>query len=196
LANELEKAGSKMNETLARLHRERMAQVSTASAGAYAAAVSRPVVLEWGMCAMYDLPFVTHMERQASGLYLVKECVRVHGNEGGGAAGADAGRSVPLDRVIGSPLPCPWCGANRGHYHCDCGAVVCGGKVDERRNKFYCRVSCGRSWEIGRDAKETRVSETRRGGDWQPPQRSGAWQAPPQATNPARLLLPPVKGRR
>jgi hypothetical protein len=80
-------------------------------------------------------------------------------------------------------------------YHCDCGGVICGGRV--KGKMFHCRASCGRRWPMGDPVHEIEVTEERARREWKAPPRSAStWQAPARDTSPARLLLPPAKGRR
>ncbi len=193
-----------MSEALARLRQGRAADTrrpSPSLADFFSAATPRAaapsVFLEWGACAKYDRQFFTRIERQASGLYLRVACVRA--DEGADYGGFSDSRVLKLSQITGPYWPCPWCGDQGDIYQCDCGFWVCGGRVDIRRNRFYCRKSCGRSWEIGEPATKTQVSEeTRRGGQWKAARNGGGmWKAPASAVdNPTRLLLPPAKGPR
>jgi hypothetical protein len=198
LANAIEKSGQRMADALARLHREGTARSASPSASprasCFTAPVVRRVVAQICVCAFYDLQFLDRFERQVSGIYRVVESIRIVAGEGGGA-GAEIGRVLNVDDIRGNYMPCPWCGDNGNmRYHCDCGGVVCGGKV--KGNIFHCRASCGQSWPVGHPIHEIDVSEERARREWQaPPRRGAAWQAPPRETSTSRLLLP-AKGRK
>jgi hypothetical protein len=199
LANEIEKTGQRMAEALARLHREgtpRSAFPSASStASRFTAPAARRVVAQRCVCGIFDLEFFDRYEQQASGIYRVVESIRIVDRERGGAC-AEIGRVLNVDDIRGNYMPCPWCGDNGNmRYHCDCGGVVCGGRV--KGNIFHCRASCGQSWPAGHPMHEIDVMEEREWREWKAPARRGyAWQAPQRETSPARLLLPPAKGQR
>lgn len=200
MSEEIVRTGQRMYEAVAKLRAEQAARPAAPSpsfppprvSAPAAPCAGPPVFLEWAMCAVEDRPFFTRIERQPSGLYLRVECVRA--SAGGNYAGLGDSRVLRLDQIRGRMGPCPWCGDQGGQYECDCGAVVCGGRVDTRRNLFRCRDSCGRVWEIGEPATKTQVSEeARQAGQWKAPRNgSGMWQAPASSVvdNTARLLPP------
>jgi len=193
MSNALERTGHRMDEALAKLHREGKGGAAAASPRSFSAPASAAgapsAVFERCVCAVFDLEWFVRFERQASGIYRVVESIRVHDGAGSGP-GAALSRVLSVDEVEGRYPPCPWCGDRAGAlYHCDCGAVVCGGRV--KGNLFICRDSCGDQWEMGPPAREIKVSEARRDTrDFRGPARgSAAWQAPGRSVNPARLLL-------
>jgi hypothetical protein len=198
LANEIEKTGQRMAEALARLHRDSTAWPASPSpsftGSRFTAPVARRVVAQLCVCAVFDLQFLDRYERQASGIHRVVESIRIVDGERGGAC-AEIGRVLNVDDIRGNYMPCPWCGDNGNmRYHCDCGGVVCGGKV--KGNIFHCRGSCGQSWPAGHPIHEIDVTEERERREWKaPPRRGSAWQAPPRETSPARLLLPAGRKR-
>lgn len=195
-------AGRKMDEALAKLRRDRAAETGGRPSPPFlppdffsspVVSPASPVLLqELIVCAVHDLGFIEFYERQRSGLYLPIKSRLLHVGEGFGA-GHGARLTIRVADICGPHTPCPWCGDNGGgRYHCDCGAVVCGGRV--KGNVFTCRDSCGASWRIGPDVKEIAVTRDSGARDWQAPLRgSGRWQAPASAVNPDRLLLPPAR---
>jgi hypothetical protein len=157
------------------------------------APVVRRVVAQVCICAVYDREFLDRYERQASGLYFPVESRRIEGGTGSGA-GAEIGRVLNVDQIRGAYKPCPWCGENGNmRYHCDCGGVICGGKV--KGKTFHCRASCGRRWPMGDPVHEIEVTEEQARREWKTPPRPGStWKAPAATNdNPARLLLPPAR---
>jgi hypothetical protein len=202
MSNALVRTGQKMDEALATLRREQVtAYPSPASSfdrAAHPAACAAPVMLvERCACAIYDLEWLMHFERQASGLYRAVDSTRIHGGHGSGP-GAAQSRVLSVDKIEGRYKPCPWCGGDKAAqlYHCHCGVPVCGGRV--KGNLFICRDSCGEQWEMGPPAREIRVTDARQDArDFRRPERGPAtWQAPARSSSVERLLLPPVRGRK
>jgi hypothetical protein len=200
--NALEKSGSRMNAALAKLGQEGKpapaAPAPSVSPSSFVAppspAVTPPPLFERCVCAKFDLEYFMRFERQGSGRYRAVESIRVHDGESARPDGAPS-HVLKIDQIEGRYTPCPWCGTAGALYHCDCGAVVCGGRV--KSNLFICRDSCGDQWEIGPSAREIRLTEARRDEhDFKPgARRPATWQAPPRAlANPARQL-PPGRGR-
>jgi hypothetical protein len=94
------------------------------------------------VCAIHDREFVVRYIERDGGLYEAVASLRPSPHEAAGS-GAVALETIPVSRFTGPPTPCVWCGA-AGHFHCSCGAVVCGGRVSGQL--FSCRDRCGRSW--------------------------------------------------
>lgn len=123
------------------------------------------------VCAIYDLPFIVNYQRQANGRFRATGSEKIHSDNGLRAAGTSNRGEVtlPVDEIDGGHTACAWCGSF-GHYHCSCGAVVCGGKL--RDKLFTCRASCGQSWETGTATAEikARVAPTDNG-EWEGPRK-------------------------
>ncbi len=195
-----------MDEALTRLRADRTARPAVPSPSSPSSGFTAPalavqhVVAQLCVCAVFDLPFLDRFERQASGIYRPVESRRVHDAENFGA-GAEIGGVLNADDIKGAYMPCPWCGDNGNmRYHCDCGGVICGGKV--KGKMFHCRASCGASWPMGNPVREIEVTEERGRREWQappphgsawqaPPPHGSAWQAPAKGTGLSRRLLPP-----
>lgn len=135
------------------------------------------------VCAVFDLPFLDRFEQQASGIYRPVESQRIHDGQGT-LTGPQIGQVLNVDDIDGPYVPCPWCGDDGNmRYHCDCGGVVCGGKVS--RGVFHCRVSCGQFWVVQDLVQEFEVTtEGKRGGR----------QSCAKQTKFSRLLLPGKRG--
>jgi hypothetical protein len=93
MSNALVRTGQKMDKALATLRRERVtADPSPASSfdrAAHPAACAAPVLLfERCACAVYDLEWLMHFERQASGLYRAVDSTRIHDGHGSGLRAA------------------------------------------------------------------------------------------------------------
>jgi hypothetical protein len=123
------------------------------------AARSGRVVTQLCVCAVFDLEFLDRFKRQPSGLYRPLESRRIDDSESFDTA-TETDHVLKFDDIDGAYMPCPWCGDDGNmRYYCDCGTVVCGGKV--RGRKFHCRSSCGRSW-VGQPVHEFEVTEERK----------------------------------
>jgi hypothetical protein len=94
------------------------------------------------VCAVHDREFVVRYIERDGGLYEAEASLRPSPREAAGCGAVEL-ETIPVSRFAGPPTPCAWCGA-AGHFHCSCGAVVCGGRVSGQL--FFCRDSCGRSW--------------------------------------------------
>jgi hypothetical protein len=137
-------------------------------------------------CAVHDKPYTLRFVRQASGLLRFKESMR---NTAGGKNTGTNGKGYTLrldyfENLRGVATPCAWCG-NGSFHHCsdDCGALVCGGRMEG--NIFHCRKSCGAVWvgEPMREVEGSAASETRR-------TVSPSRNAMPGLNEKPRLLLP------
>jgi hypothetical protein len=100
------------------------------------------------VCAVEDEPYKLCFTKQASGLFRLKESVKLIRN---GEASSRTFGHVPasttlhLDQLESTVFPCAWCG-NRSFHFCKdaCGSFVCGGLI--KGGTFHCRRSCGASW--------------------------------------------------
>jgi hypothetical protein len=153
------------------------------------------------VCAIEDLEFIVRYVRQPSGLFRATESIKPPQGQQSGEASVPSSLVVPINQIEGSHTPCPFCG-NSGHYHCNCGGVVCGGRV--LGQLFTCRKSCGDKWIIGTPVTEIKGSKPRQEPQESkaPPRRPSSSAAPPKpASSENRLLLgsgntPAVKGRK
>jgi hypothetical protein len=140
------------------------------------------------VCAVEDLEFVVRYVRQPSGLFRATESIKLPQGQQSGRASAPSSMVVSMEQIEGGHTACPFCGSS-GHYHCNCGGVVCGGKVVGQL--FTCRKSCSDTWIIGtpiteikgsKPSQEPQVSKA-------PPRRPFCSTAPPTAAHENRLLL-------
>jgi hypothetical protein len=107
------------------------------------------------VCAVRDRPYIVRYARQRNGKFRAESSRKVTGASGGSIANGPLNATLPIDRFEGGISPCPWCGG-LGHYHCSCGAILCGGRL--AGNLFTCRDSCGRQWRPDHPVSELKGS--------------------------------------
>ncbi len=146
------------------------------------------------VCAVHDSDYITRYVKQPTGKYRATTSIKLdEGRESGRGNSAEL-QKLPVERIEGPYPPCPWCDCNTNvHYHCSCGGVVCGGRVEG--DLFKCRRSCRAKWQSTSPAKEIKglppASERK---EHRSP--GGATARPPATTSqaqpvPGRLLLGP-----
>jgi hypothetical protein len=140
------------------------------------------------VCAVEDREFMVRYVRQPNGLFRATESVKIHAGGGSGKGSTRPTLVLSIDKIEGGHTACPWCG-NGGHYHCDCGGVVCGGKLIGQL--FTCRASCGEKWIIGSPVTEIKGTKPQqeRHESKAPARRASASSGSSQPANENRLLL-------
>lgn len=136
-------------------------------------------------CAVYDKLYTLRFTRQASGLLGFTASIKDHPSTlPDNARGGGIGWTLRLDYFETTAAPCAWCG-DRSFHHCgNCGALVCGGRMNG--NTFHCRKSCGASW-IGVPLREVKGSMKR---EASLPRRASPSAAPERAAlSPKPMLL-------
>jgi hypothetical protein len=145
------------------------------------------------VCAREDKPYTLRFVRQPSGLLRFRESVKGKPSSlPDNARAGGVGWTMRLDYFENGPTPCAWCG-DASFHHCanDCGALVCGGRMNG--NTFHCRKSCGASW-VGVPLREVKGTVTREPARACPGESRGAFLSPARRPTacPAKpmLLLP------
>lgn len=135
-------------------------------------------------CAVYDKPYTLRFTRQPSGLLRFAASIkRQPSTRPDNARAGGVGWTLHLDYFETTAAPCAWC-ADRSFHHCgNCGALVCGGRMNG--NRFHCRKSCGASW-IGVPLLEVKGSMRRAA---LLPSRFSPSVAPERAALPAKPML-------
>lgn len=147
------------------------------------------------VCAVHDSHYIIRYVKQPYGKYRPTTSTKLTvARESGPRESAELQR-LSAEKIEGSYPPCPWCDCHASaHYHCRCGGVVCGGRVEG--NLFKCRPSCGAQWYPDSPVKEIKglppASERK---DSRPfggaPARPSAPASQSRPVTPSRLLLGP-----
>ena len=177
---------AKRDEVLQALRQEHEVETRPGDAGAAAPEVEvREFFEQLCVCAVEDRAFIVRYVQQPNGLFRAIESVKIHAGGGSGKGGTRPTLVLSTGKIEGSHTACPWCG-NSGHYHCDCGGVVCGGKLIGQL--FTCRASCGAKWIIGSPVTEIKGTK--------PQQERQESKAPPRRASPSSASSKPAHENR
>jgi hypothetical protein len=147
------------------------------------------------VCAVHDSHYIVRYVRQPHGKYRPTTTLKLGVGRETGHPKSGETQKLPIEKIEGSCPPCPWCGCHGStRYHCRCGGVVCGGRVEG--TLFKCRVSCGAQWYSGVPANE--INGLAAGSELKDQRTAGRTTAKPSTTtsqalpDPGRLLLGPA----
>jgi hypothetical protein len=147
------------------------------------------------VCAVHDLEYVIRYVKQPHGKYRPTTSTKLSAARESGARKSTEPQTLSIEKIEGSYPACPWCGCHASaHYHCYCGGVVCGGRVED--GLFTCRDSCKRKWRSAGQPKEIKgIPPPSERKDYRPSggatPRPSAPASPSGPMTPNRLLLGP-----